>query len=245
MEPAVLRDDMVDGLEHAAKGVIRSDTVGLAMRTVPRHVFVADERGAYADRSYQSHGTTVFSPSTTARLLEALEPEPGHNTLVVGAGVGYTVAVIAEIVGGRNVHAIDLSQRVVAAARSNLAESGYDEVLVAKGDGAQGLPAYAPYDRILLEAAARDPPRALQAQLAGDGRLVMPQSNGVQELVALEDGRLVDEYGSISVGPLLVPGEQADAVERNRTEREDREFAARAAERRRGWERNWIDWDDA
>lgn len=245
MDPAVLRDDMVDGLEHPAKGVVRSESVGLAMREVPRHAFVSDDRAAYADREHREAGTTVLAPSTVARFVEALDPQPGDRTLVVGAGVGYTAALLAELVGGRDVHAVELSHEVVHLARRNLARSGYDEVLVAQGDGAQGLGAYAPYDRILVEAAVRNPPRALVTQLADDGRLVMPRMNGVQELVAVEAGVVVDEYGSIALAPLLVPGEQSGAVERNRTAREDREFAARAASRRRGWERNWIDWDEA
>lgn len=245
MDRAVLRDDMVDGLEHPSKGVVRSEAVGLAMRNVPRHRFVSDDRAAYADRPHREAGTTVLPPSTVARFLEALAPARDHRTLVVGAGAGYTAAVLAELVGGRNVHAVELSHRVVRLARRNLARAGYDQVLIAQGDGAEGLDAYAPYDRILVEAAVRDPPRRLLAQLAGDGRLVMPRTNGVQELVALEDGGIVEEHGSIAVRPLLVPGEQAGALERNRTAREDRELAARAAERGRGWERNWIDWDEA
>lgn len=244
MEPAVLRDDMVDGLEHETKGVIRSESVGLAMRTVPRHRFVSDDRAAYADRSHREGGSTVLAPNTVARLLEALDPAPDHRTLVVGAGVGYTAAVIAEITGGKHVHAVELSHDIVRLARRNLSQSGYDEVLVAQGDGSNGLPEYAPFDRILVEAAVGNPPRSLTQQLADDGRLVMPQMNGVQELVAVEHESVVAEYGSIAFQPLLVPGEQPGALERNRTAREDRELATRAATRRRGWERDWIDWED-
>ncbi len=243
MEPAVLRDDMVDGLAHPSKGIVRSERVGLAMRTVPRHLFVSDDRAAYADRSHREAGTTVLAPSTAARLIEALAPTPDDRTLVVGAGVGYTAAVLAEIVGATNVHAIDLSRSAVRLARRNLSRSGHDEVLVDQADGADGLPAYAPYDRILVEAAVRNPPRALEAQLAEEGRLVMSRLDDVQELVAVEGGGIVDEYGSIALQPLLVPGEQSDAVERNRTAREDREYQSRARNRRRGWERDWIDWD--
>lgn len=243
MEPAVLRDDMVDGLEHPTKAAIRSETVGLAMRTVPRHTFVADDWAAHEDRSHREWGTTVLAPSTVARLVESLKPAAGQQTLIVGAGVGYTAAVIAEIVGGRHVHAIDLSHHIVRVARQNLAESGYDEVLIAHGDGAEGLPAYAPYDRILLEASVQQPPRRLLDQLADDGRLVMPRMTGSQELVAVESGQVVETFGPIALNPLLVAGEQSGAVERNRTAREDREYADRASKRRSGWEREWIDWD--
>ncbi len=237
----MLRDDMVDSLEHEAKGVVRSDAVGLAMRTVPRHEFVDGE--AYADRSFEHRGTRVLAPSTVARLLEALGPDSGDSVLVVGAGVGYTAAVLAELVGGRNVHAVDITRRLVVDARRNLARAGYGEVLVDCRDGADGLPEYAPFDRVLVEAAAVRPPQALLDQLADDGRLVMPAGASQQVLVAVEDGDVVERLGSVAFRPLLVEGEQSGAIERNRTRREDRERAARASEARAGWERDWIDWE--
>mgnify|MGYP006280757991 FL=1 len=243
MDPAVLRDDMVDSLEHEAKAVVSSERISAAMRSVPREPFVEDEAVAYADRSFERLGTRVLSPSAAGRLLEALAPDPDDTVLVVGAGVGYTAAVLAELTDEANVHAIDIARRLVYEARSNLASAGYPGVLVDCRDGARGLAEYAPYDRILLEAAAVEPPRALLEQLAPGGRLVMPLGSGGQELVAIEDGERVAEHGTVVFHPMLVEGEQADTVERNRTHREDREHARRAAERRKGWEQNWIDWD--
>jgi len=260
MDPAVLRDDMVDSLEHESKGCVHSERVSVAMRAVPRHAFVADERGAYADRPFEHLGTRVLSPSTAARLIEALDVRDGDSVLVVGAGVGYTAAVLAEIVGERNVHAVDIARRLVVDARTNLAEAGYEGVLVDRRNGADGLPEYAPYDRVLLEAAAVSPPRALVSQLAEDGRLVMPHGAGEQTLVAVEHsstsradagasadavegGDIVDRLGGVAFQPMLVEGEQADTVERNRTRREDREFARRQAQGRTGWEQDWIDWE--
>jgi protein-L-isoaspartate(D-aspartate) O-methyltransferase len=260
MDPAVLRDDMVDSLEHESKGCVRTDRVSVAMRAVPREAFLDDERGAYADRPFERLGTRVLSPSTVARLVEALDVEAGDSTLVVGAGVGYTAAVLAELAGERNVHAVDIARRLVLDARSNLSTAGYDGVLVDRRDGAEGLPEYAPYDRILLEAAAVSPPAALVDQLADDGRLVMPQGAGEQTLVvvaprstsdagasksddAVEGGEVVERLGGVAFRPMLVEGEQTDTVERNRTRREDREFARKQAEGRTGWEQDWIDWD--
>jgi len=247
MDPAVLRDDMVDSLEHEAKRCVRSGRVSVAMRSVPREEFVADERGAYADRTFRRLGTRVLAPSTVGRLFEALDPSPGDSVLVVGAGVGYTTAVAAEIAGEHNVQAIDIARRLVLDARGNLASAGYEGVLVDRRNGSDGLPEYAPYDRILLEAAAIDPPRALLDQLAPDGRLVLPAGGSEQTLVAVEhrDGEptVTDRFGTVAFAPMLVESERADTVEHNRTQREDREHARRAAERRRGWERDWIDWD--
>ncbi|WP_436925932.1 protein-L-isoaspartate O-methyltransferase family protein [Halosimplex amylolyticum] len=245
MDPAVLRDDMVDSLEHESKGCLRSDRLSVAMREVPREAFVAEDRGAYADRPFERLGTRVLAPSNVARLLEALDVREGDSVLVVGAGVGYTAAVVAELAGERNVHAIDIARRLVVEARGNLAEAGYDGVLVDRRNGADGLAEYAPYDRILLEAAAVSPPSALVDQLADDGRLVMPHGAGDQHLVVVEDGEVTERLGGVAFQPMLVEGEQADTVERNRTRREDREFARRNAEGRTGWEQGWIDWDDA
>ena len=223
MDPAVLRDDMVDSLQHDSKGVVRSAWLSAAMRAVPREAFVGEQQ-AYSDRPFERMGTRVLSPSTVARLLEALDPGADDDVLVVGAGVGYTAAVLAEQVGAAKVQAIDITRRLVHDARSNLAEAGYEGVLVDRRDGADGLPEYAPYDRILVEAAAVG---------ANEQTLAIVDSDGEAE-----------RLGSVAFQPMLVEGEQADTIERNRTRREDRERAERAAESRTGWEQDWIDWDD-
>jgi len=239
----VLRDDMVDSLEHESKACVHSESVSVAMREVPRHEFVDDERAAYADRSFERLGTRVLAPSTAGRLLEALDPDPDDEVLVVGAGVGYTAAVLAELVGGRSVQAVDITRRLVYDARENLAAAGYGEVLVDCRDGAGGFPEYAPYDRILVEAAAVRPPRQLLDQLAAAGQLVMPLGATEQSLAVVDADGTVTRLGGCAFAPMLVEGEQADVVERNRTRREDREFAERAARRRKGWEHDWIEWD--
>ena len=243
MEPAVLRDDMVASLEHESKGCVQSERVSVAMRAVPRHRFIDDERGAYPDRPFERLGTRVLAPSTVARLIEALGPEEDDSVLVVGAGVGYTAAVLAETVGARNVHAIDITRRLVYEARENLSDAGYSEVLVDCRDGANGFHEYAPYDRILLEAAAVRPPQALIDQLTDDGKLVMPLGTSEQSLSVVGADGDIQRLGGCAFSPMLVEGEQADTVERNRTRREDREFAERQARRRKGWELDWIDWD--
>ena len=253
MDPAVLREDMVDSLASAPKEILEDEAVAVAMQAVPRHEFVEEERAAYEDREHEALGTRVLAPSTVARLLQALsladadaaDDESDPSVLIVGAGVGYTAAVTAELVGDTNVHAVDIARPLVIEARSNLAAAGYDGVLVDCRDGADGLPEYAPFDRILLEAAAVDPPRALLEQLTEDGRLVLPRGTQSQrlEVVSADGGR--ERREAVAFDPLLVEGEQSGAVERNRTAREDRERAQRRAESRRGWEQDWIEWDDA
>ncbi|WP_290817263.1 protein-L-isoaspartate O-methyltransferase [Halovivax sp.] len=243
MDPAVLREDMVDSLQHETKAVLRDDAVAVAMREVPRHEFVDDRRTAYADRDHEVLGTRVLSPSVAARLLQALSPEPGDSVLVVGAGVGYTAAVAAELAGETNVHAVDIARPAVYAARENLAGAGYEGVLIDCRDGSRGLPEYAPFDRILVEAAAVEPPRPLLEQLAPGGRLVIPLGAHRQHLAVVSAEGSREELGRVSFDPLLVDGEQTGAIERNRTAREDVEYARRRADRRRGWELDWIDWE--
>ncbi|WP_226005065.1 protein-L-isoaspartate O-methyltransferase family protein [Natrinema salinisoli] len=244
MDPAVLREDMVDGLESPPRDVLADEDLAVAMRDVPRHAFVGDERTAYAERDHEALGTRVLAPSTVARLFEALALEEDGSVLIVGVGVGYTAALAAELVGETNVHAVDISRPLVVEARRNLAEAGYDGVLVDCRDGANGLSEYAPFDRILLEAAAVDPPRALLEQLSDEGRLVFPRGTQQQRLEAVSADGETDTYDPISFAPLLVEGEQSGAVERNRTTREDRERAYRRAESRRGWEQDWIEWEE-
>lgn len=244
MDFDVLRGDMVDSLEHETKDLVSSPAVAEAMRTVPRHEFVDGGHRAYLDTAVEQDGSRALAPSTVARLLEALAPEPDSSVLIVGAGVGYTAAVLAEIVGAAQVQAIDISRRLVHVARSNLAESGYRDVLVNQADGAEGLPAYAPFDRVLIEAAAVEAPTALRKQLADGGKLVMPRGTAEQRLVAVEASGEEEGFGPVAFKPLLVEGEQTGAVERNRTRREERERVQKAAESRGGWEHEWIDWEE-
>ena len=252
MDPAVLRDDMVDGLEEALSSELVDEDVAMAMRTVPRHEFVGDR--AYENRASERGGTRVLAPGTVARMLSGLglDTDANHDVLIVGAGVGYTAAVVAELVGERHVHAVDINRRAVVDARENLREAGCDAVLVDCRDGAKGMPEYAPFDRILVEAAAVRPPRALLDQLADDGRLVMPMGGPEQTLVAVEADAATDsngfdvvgEYGPTAFNPILVDGEQAGGLSRNRMEREDREFAQQGHFAPSGWEYEWVDWDE-
>lgn len=246
MDPAVLRDDMVDGLEYALDDV--DERVASAMRTVPRRAFV--EEGTYDDRTTTdaATGTRVLAPTTVGRLLDALALDGDDETLVVGAGVGYTAAVLAEIVGSTRVHAVDIARGTVLAARRNLDRAGYGAVLVDCRDGADGLPEYAPFDRVLVEAAAVSPPRRLLDQIGDGGRLVLPLGGPDQTLTAVAptgDGhRVLAEHGTVGFEPLLVDGEQAGTPPRNRTEREDREFASQGHFAPTGWEYEWVDWDE-
>jgi protein-L-isoaspartate(D-aspartate) O-methyltransferase len=266
MDDASLRADMIEGLEHQIGEQIEPPVL-TALQRVPRDPFVDDSpRGGAVDGD-DPHSLSL---ATLVRLVTALNAEKGDSVLVVGAGVGYSVAMLAEIAGAHRVHAVDIDRAAVLAARSNLDEAGYGGVLVDCADGADGLPAYAPYDRILVEAAVVEPPRPLREQLAPGGRIVYPRGAGVQTVAAIEprpDARVddstarsatatdadddpapdgfetVETHGPARLRPMLADGEQP-GTERNRTRREDAEHAERDRRRRHGWEQDWIDWDD-
>jgi len=123
-------------------------------------------------------------------------------------------------------------------------------VLVDRRDGAKGLPEYAPFDRILVESAVVEPPRALVDQLAPGGRLVVPRGTTSQTLVAVERGaedggvQEAGAFGAVQFRPMLVDGEQASAPVRNRTEREDDEFDTQGYFAPTGWEYEWLDFGE-
>ena len=255
MDEASLRADMIEGLEHQI-GEPLGASVLTALKRVPRDAFVDDS--PHANGASSQAGTRVLAPATVVRLIAALNADDGDDILVVGAGVGYSVAMLAEIAGARHVHAVDIDREAVSIARSNLSTAGYDAVLVDRRDGANGLPEYAPYDRILVEAAVVEPPRALREQLRADGRIVYPRGTAVQTIAAVEpvgDGapdsdddapagfRTVETAGPARLRPMLVDGEQS-GIERNRTRREDAERAEQGHFGTHGWEQEWIDWDD-
>ena len=243
MDRETLRADMVDGLEYSLDQPLDPTLVD-ALQTVPHHEFTDPETDG------DSPSSRSLQPELVARLLLALNAEPGDETLIVGAGVGYTAAALAEIVGGRHVHAVDIDRQLVSVARENLRSTGYDEVLVDRRDGAKGFPEYAPFDRILVECAVVEPPRALVDQLAPGGRLVVPRGTTTQTLAAFDrdsdSGAVEDagEFGAVRFRPMLVDGEQASSPVRNRTEREDSEFDEQGYFAPTGWEYEWLDWDE-
>jgi protein-L-isoaspartate(D-aspartate) O-methyltransferase len=214
-----------------------------AMARVPRERFV--ETAPYGELPQRVDDSDVLAPATVAQLLGMAAPLPAEDprVLLIGAGVGYTAAVVAELVGAAAVHAVEIDRRLVRRARRNLQRAGYPEVLVDRVDGADGYPLYAPYDRIIVEAATARVPPALPAQLRPAGRLIVPLGAADQRLVSVDaDGQVRDAGPQVSFAPLLAPGEMPAGPIRNRTVREDSERAAAAAHRRHGWELDWIDW---
>jgi len=167
------RLDMVSG-QIASRGV-RDQRVLEAMRTIPRHLFVPAEYQpvAYSDGPLPiGEGQTISQPYIVALMSEQLALRGDEMVLEVGTGSGYQAAVLACL--ARQVHTIERHAALAGRAREVLAGLGLVNVQVHLGDGSAGLPAYAPYQGILVTAAAPRLPRPLLEQLAEQGRLVLP-----------------------------------------------------------------------
>jgi len=154
-----------------------------ALRAVPRHAFVpASERAhAYEDRALPiGHGQTISQPYVVALMTELAALRPGARVLEVGTGSGYQAAVLAELAG--SVYTIEIVAPLARRAAAVLERLGHRSVHVRTGDGYRGWPEAAPFDAILVTAAAPRVPPALLEQLAPDGRLVIPVGGGEQAL---------------------------------------------------------------
>jgi protein-L-isoaspartate(D-aspartate) O-methyltransferase len=168
-----------------ARGVRDPPTLA-AMRKVPRHLFVAPSHAgeAYDDHPLPiGHGQTISQPYIVAFMTEALGLRGGERVLEVGTGSGYQAAVLAEIAA--KVHTIEIVAPLADEARTRLERLGYRNIEVRAGDGYRGWPEAAPFDAIMVTAAAPRIPEPLREQLADGGRLVLPLGDEFQELVVV------------------------------------------------------------
>jgi len=158
-----------------------------AMRTVPRHEFVpASIRDiAYTDQALAiGHGQTISQPYIVGLMCQLLEVESHHRVFEVGAGSGYQAALLGQLAA--EVYSVDLVPELVDAAARLVERLGYENVHIIAGDGTLGLPEKAPFDRIIVAAAAPDIPPPLIDQLAPGGRLIAPVGDRfLQRLVVL------------------------------------------------------------
>jgi len=174
-------EELVGHLESA--GTLRDAAVADAFRAVPRHLFLP---GRPLDEVYEDSAimtkvgerglplSSSSQPTIMAIMLQLLRPRPGDRVLEIGAGTGYNAALMAHLVGAAgHVVSVDIDPELADQARANLASAGA-VVEVAVADGAEGWPAAAPYDRVIVTASADDLAPAWAEQLAGGGRLVLP-----------------------------------------------------------------------
>jgi protein-L-isoaspartate(D-aspartate) O-methyltransferase len=172
--------------EQLRRRGIRDGRVLEAMSKVPRHEFVAEgsRQAAYEDRPLAiGDEQTISQPYIVAAMTEAIGVKPRDKVLEVGTGSGYQTAILAEL--GAEVTSVERSVELADKARERLERLGYGQVRIITGDGSIGYPAMAPYDAILVTAAAPRIPQALLDQLARDGRLIIPVGGLNQQLLEL------------------------------------------------------------
>jgi len=188
---------------------IRSADVLRAMRTVPRHLFVPE---GLRSRAYQDtplpigRGQTISQPYVVALMTEALQLDGDDRVLEIGTGSGYQAAVLAEIAG--EVFSVEIIPELAGRAAQALKETGYGKILSKTADGYYGWPEKAPFDAIIVTAAANHVPPALINQLRAGGKLILPlgSTTYVQTLTLLTKTKekvVVDQMGGVRFVPMV------------------------------------------
>ena len=208
MTSARTRDRLVQRLRDQG---IRSEEVLTQIRNVPRHLFV-DE--ALASRAYEDTalpiglGQTISQPFVVAKMTEALLTDfDGDTVLEIGTGCGYQTAVMSPLV--KKIYTVERIPELLRKTRQRLRDLDIYNVQFRPGDGWEGWPKYAPYDGIIVTAAANRLPEKLLQQLGSGGRMVIPVGDpGYQELTLVT--RMNDHFEQVSLGGVsfvpLVPG---------------------------------------
>ena len=192
--------ELIDELIEA--GYLKTPGIIEAFRRVNRRDFLPP--ALQADAAWNSplpigHRQTISQPLTVAFMLELLAPQSGDRVLDVGAGSGWTTALLAEIVGpSGGVYAVERIAELKNFGQQNVGKYNFSNVTFFCRDGHRGLPDHAPFDRILVSAAARRVPPALRQQLANNGRMVIPTTD--------EDIRLIKKSASGTFKETRYPG---------------------------------------
>lgn len=203
------KKEVISHLE--ATGKLKSPEIKRAMLTVKRELFVLPEyrKDAWLDTPLPIVGTsTISAPHMYAIMLEAVKLKPGEKVLEVGSGSGYGAALMKEIVGENGkVITVEIDREVAEFAKNNLKKAGYKDVKVVCGDGSKGYKKEAPYDAIIVTAAAPEIPKALIEQLKIGGRLISPVGgiSGGQDLILIkktEEGIKKENLGPVIFLPL-------------------------------------------
>lgn len=191
-----LRDMMVD-YQLIPRG-IKDERVIAAMRKVPRHLFVPEHirHSAYDDMALPiGEDQTISQPYMVAIMTELLELKGDERVLEIGTGSGYQAAILAEL--AKEVYTIERFSSLAEKARKRLIELGYNNVYVVVGDGTKGLEEMAPFDRIIVTAAAPKIPEPLINQLSEGGIIVAPVGERFSQILIRgkkEKGKLIEEY---------------------------------------------------
>lgn len=176
-----MRQKLVDAIRQ--KG-ITDEAVLHAINSVPRHAFMDEAflEHAYEDKAFQiGEGQTISQPYTVAYMTEMLEVEPGMKVLEIGTGSGYQASVLAEM--GARVFSIERHKKLHETASTQLYILGYKNAKLFFGDGYEGLPKFAPFDRVIITAAAKEIPQKLLKQLKIGGIMVLPLGNDDDQIM--------------------------------------------------------------
>lgn len=196
-------------IEYLRKsGALRSGEIMDAFSKIDRIDFVPSAYLAEAYGDYPialGHAATLSQPSTVAFMLELLEPEAGQKILDIGAGSGWTTALLAHIVGPKGrVYGVEIVPALVVSGNNNIKKYDLPQAAIKETGTKYGLPEEAPYDRILVSAAAEALPAELLGQLAVNGRMVIPIKNAVQLIKKGHDGSIhKEEFPGFAFVPLL------------------------------------------
>lgn len=191
-----------------SKGVTDKRTLK-AMESVDRAAFVT---GVFAERAYDdvplpiACGQTISQPSIVGLMTQALNVSPRHKVLEIGTGSGYQAAILSKL--SRRVYTLERFKRLVDEATATFGRLGITNITAMQTDSSRGLPGQAPFDRIIVTAAAEDPPSSLLAELRIGGIMVLPvgQSDTVQSLIKVvrtETGFDYDEICAVRFVPLV------------------------------------------
>ena len=201
-----LRKKLVESIRH--KG-ISDENVLTAMMNIPRHFFLdtALEHIAYQDRAFPiGEGQTISQPYTVAYQTQLLAVKPYEKILEIGTGSAYQAIVLAEM--DTHVYTIERQKRLFDLNKNFILKSKYPGIKFFYGDGFEGLPTFAPFDKIIITAAAPFIPPKLIEQLKSGGKMVIPlEDNGKQKMMRItknEDGSLEEEtFSDFSFVPML------------------------------------------
>lgn len=191
------------------KGIEKPEVLN-AIEAVPRHLFFFDSafiKQAYEDSAFPiGSGQTISQPYTVAYQSTLLDLRPRMKVLEIGTGSGYQAAVLHEL--GAKVYSIERQKSLYHQTKPLLEKLGYNRVKCFYGDGFEGLPTFAPFDRIIITAAAPEIPSKLVEQLAVGGKFVLPlDEKGYQRMLRitkLEDGSLeTEEFEKFAFVPML------------------------------------------
>lgn len=199
------------GLKLREKGISAPNVLS-AIEAVPRHLFFGNdsiffETAAYEDKAFPiGEGQTISQPFTVARQSELLEVQPKEKILEIGTGSGYQAAVLAGM--GAKVFTIERHRKLFERTKALLEQLGYINIKCFFGDGFEGAPAFAPFDKIIITAAVPELPKKLLQQLAIGGKMVLPfgtetNCNMVRITKAAEGQYSEEVFGKFAFVPML------------------------------------------